>query len=141
MVTRHEAVKVGVQVTLAVVIVAATTVVGRMLDVHLTTAALLLLLAVLVATLLGRAAAVAGAADELVALFGLVRCTIRAPGATTTATAPGTPGATTVVQATPLEVEATARREHPLQPSDRALLEALVAGLATAVDRLRLAAE
>jgi two-component system, OmpR family, sensor histidine kinase KdpD len=223
-VTRHEAVKSGVQVALAVVIVAVTTVVGRMLDVHLTTAALLLLLAVLVATLLGRAAAVAGtvtaflalnyffttprdsfdvqkgedlvalfvfaaasavlgwtisrldaarrtaeqreretqirleltnrlmagesletvvagAADALVSLFGLVRCTIHAPAVSTTSTAPGTPGATTVLRAEPLEVEVTARRERPLQPSDRAVLEALVAGLAAAVDRLRLATE
>ena len=36
------------------------------------------------------AAVVAGAADALVALFRLVRCTVRRPGATTTADGPGT---------------------------------------------------
>ena len=36
---------------------------------------------------------VAGAADALVALFGLVVCTLRAPGLVTTATAPGVRGA------------------------------------------------
>ncbi len=41
----------------------------------------------------------------------------------------------------PLEVEAVASREHPLASSDRALLEALVAGLAAAIDRLRLESE
>jgi two-component system sensor histidine kinase KdpD len=223
-VTRHEAAKVGVRVTLGLVIVAATTVVGRFLDVDLTTAALLLLLSVLAATLLGRAAAFAGtvaaflalnyffttprgsfdvkkgedlvalfvfaaastvlgwtisrldearrtaeqreretqirldltsrlmagespevvvaaAAEALVALFGLVHCTIRAPFATTTSVASGPPGAVIVVRAAPLDVEVTAHREHPLPPSDRALLEALVTGLAAAIDRLRLATE
>jgi two-component system sensor histidine kinase KdpD len=84
---------------------------------------------------------VAGAADALVALFGLVVCTLRAPGLVTTATAPGAAGQVTVVRIAPLEVEATASRERPLSAADRALLEALVAGLATAVDRLRLEAE
>jgi two-component system sensor histidine kinase KdpD len=84
---------------------------------------------------------VAGAADALVALFGLVACTLRTPGVVTTATAPGVAGRVTVVRITPLEVEATASREQPLSAADRALLEALVAGLATAVDRLRLEAE
>jgi two-component system sensor histidine kinase KdpD len=223
-VTRQDAVKTGVQVALALLIVAATTVVGRLLDVDLTTAALLLLLAVLVATLLGRWAAaaatvaaflalnyfftsprnsfdvqkgedllalvvfaaasavlgwtvsrldearrtaeqreretqirldlttrlmagespetvVAGAADALVALFGLVQCTIRGPGVTTAATGPGVPGSTTIVRIPPLEAEVTANREQPLRASDRALLEALVAGLAAAIDRIRLAAE
>ena len=83
---------------------------------------------------------VAGAAGALVALFGLVRCTVRA-STTATATGPGTPGTTTVVRVTPLEVEAVASREHPLADSDRALLEALVAGLAPAIDRLRLEGE
>ena len=209
---------------LALAIVGATTLVARAFDADLTTAALLLLLAALVATLLGRAAAVAGtvaaflalnyyftsptgsfdvqkeddlaalvvfaaasavlgwtvsrldaarrkaeqrerethirldlttrlmageepeavvagAADALVALFRLVRCTVRTASATTTAEGPGTPGATTVVRIAPLEVEAAASREHPLASSDRALLEALVAGLAAAIDRLRLESE
>ena len=43
---------------------------------------------------------VAGAAGALVALFGLVRCTVRA-STTATATGPGTPGTTTVVRVTP----------------------------------------
>ena len=84
---------------------------------------------------------VAGAADALVALFGLVSCTVRAPGDATTATGPGTAGPTTVVRIPPLEVEITAGREHRFGSSDRALLEALVAGLAAAIDRLRLEAE
>jgi two-component system sensor histidine kinase KdpD len=87
------------------------------------------------------AAVVAGAADALVALFDLVACTVRAPGATTTAVGPGTAGTTTRVRIAPLEVEAVAGREHPLASSDRALLEALVAGLAAAIDRLRLESE
>jgi two-component system sensor histidine kinase KdpD len=223
-VTRQDAVKIGVRVVLALAIVGATTVVARAFDADLTTAALLLLLAALVATLLGRAAAVAGtiaaflalnywftsptgsldvqkeddlaalvvfvaasavlgwtvsrldearrtaeqrerethirldlttrlmagedpaavvagAADALVALFRLVECTVRAPAVSTTATGPGTPGAKASVRITPLEVEAVASREHPLASSDRALLEALVAGLATAIDRLRLQSE
>ncbi|HEY3673922.1 MAG TPA: ATP-binding protein [Acidimicrobiia bacterium] len=84
------------------------------------------------------AAVVAGAADALVALFRLVRCTVRTSSATTVANGPGATGATTVVRIAPLEVEAVASREHPLASSDRALLEALVAGLAAAIDRLRL---
>ena len=87
------------------------------------------------------AAVVAGAADALVALFQLVECTVRGPGVTTTATGPGVTGATTSVRIAPLEVEAVASREHPLASSDRALLEALVAGLAAAIDRLRLETE
>jgi two-component system, OmpR family, sensor histidine kinase KdpD len=84
---------------------------------------------------------VAGAADALVTLFRLVACTLRAPGIVTTASASGVAGRVTVVRIAPLEVEATASREQPLSAADRALLEALVAGLATAVDRLRLEAE
>jgi two-component system sensor histidine kinase KdpD len=223
-VTRQDAVKIGVRVLFALAIVAATTVVARAFDADLTTAALLLLLAALVATLLGRAPAVAGtvaaflalnyyftaptgsfdvqkeddlaalvvfvaasavlgwtvwrldearrtaeqrerethirldlttrlmageapaaviagAADALVALFGLVECTVRAPGAITTATGPGARGVTTAVRIPPLEVEAVASHEHPLASSDRALLQALVAGLAAAIDRLRLEGE
>jgi two-component system sensor histidine kinase KdpD len=87
------------------------------------------------------AAVVAGAADALVALFGLTRCTVRAPGVVTTADGPGTAAATTVVRIAPLEVEVVASREHPFAGSDRALLEALVAGLAAAIDRLRLESE
>ena len=222
--TRQDTVKNGVQVLLALAIVGATTLVARAFDADLTTAALLLLLAALVATLLGRAATVAGtvaaflalnyaftaptgsfdvqkgddlaalvvfaaasavlgwtvsrldaarrtaeqrerethirldlttrlmagedpaevvagAADALVSLFRLLRCTVRTSSATTTAEGPGTPGATTVVRIAPLEVEVVASREHPLASSDRALLEALVAGLAAAIDRLRLERE
>jgi two-component system sensor histidine kinase KdpD len=87
------------------------------------------------------AAVVAGAADALVALFRLARCTVRAAGITTTANGPGTTGATNVVRIAPLEVEVVTSREHPLTGSDRALLEALVAGLAAAIDRLRLERE
>jgi len=223
-VTRQDAVKIGRQTFLALLIVGIATAVGRLLDIDLTAAALLLLVAALLSTLLGRVGAivgivggfvalnyfftapresldvqkgddllalvafavasgvlswtvsrlnearrtaeqreretqirldlttrliagenletvVAGAADALVALFGLVVCTLRAPGLVTTATAPGVAGQVTVVRITPLEVEATASRDRPLSAADRALLEALVAGLATAVDRLRLEAE
>jgi two-component system sensor histidine kinase KdpD len=84
---------------------------------------------------------VAGAADALVALFRLVRCTVRAPGATTDASGPGRAGTSVVVRIAPLEVEAVASRDHHLSSSDRALLEALVAGLAAAIDRLRLERE
>jgi two-component system sensor histidine kinase KdpD len=84
---------------------------------------------------------VEGAADALVALFGLVACTLRAPGIVTTATAPGIAGDVTTVRVAPLDVEVTASRDHPLGAPDRALLQALVAGLAAAVDRLRLEAE
>jgi two-component system sensor histidine kinase KdpD len=83
---------------------------------------------------------VTGAADALVTLFGLVACTLRAPGTSTTVRGTGTPGRVTMVRIAPLEVEVTASREHPLGSADRALLEALVAGLATAIDRLRLEA-
>jgi two-component system sensor histidine kinase KdpD len=87
------------------------------------------------------AAVISGAADALVALFRLVRCTVRAPGTTATATGPGMPGATTSVRIASLDVEAVADRDHPFASSDRALLEALVAGLAAAIDRLRLESE
>jgi two-component system sensor histidine kinase KdpD len=87
------------------------------------------------------AAVVAGAADALVALFHLTRCTVRGPDAATTVEGPGTTGTTTVVRIAPLEVEAVASREHPLGTADRSLLEALVAGLAAAIDRLRLETE
>jgi len=223
-VTRQDAVKIGRQTLLALLIVGIATALGRLLDIDLTAAALLLLVAALLSTLLGRIGAVvgtvggflalnyfftapresldvqkgddlvalvafaaasgvlswtvsrlnearrtaeqreretqirldlttrlmagenletvvAGAADALVALFGLVACTLRAPGIVTTATAPGVAGEVTMVRIGPLEVEATAPREHALSAADRALLEALVAGLATAVDRLRLEAE
>ena len=62
-------------------------------------------------------------------------------GGATTASGPGTPGRTTAVPIAPLDVEIIASREHPLGQSDRALLEALVAGLAAAIDRLRLEVE
>lgn len=81
---------------------------------------------------------VAGAADALVALFTLVNCTVRGPGSAATATGSGAPGSVITVRIAPLEVEATPRRDRPLDSSDRALLEALVAGLAAAIDRLRL---
>lgn len=222
--SRQDAVKNAVQALVAVAVVIAATVLGRVLDVDLTAAALLLLVAALLATLLGRVGAVvgtvlaflalsyfftaprgsfdvqkgddlvalvafaiasgtlswtvsrldrlrrvaqqreretqirldlttrlmagedpdtvvAGAAEALVALFGLTACSLRGPDGSTTATAAGTPGRLTVVRIGPLEVEATARREHPLTTADRALLEALVAGLATAIDRLRLEAD
>jgi two-component system sensor histidine kinase KdpD len=84
---------------------------------------------------------VAGAADALVDLFELARCVIRAPQASADATGPGTPAEPFEVRISPLEVELTPTRERPLHDSDRALLEALVAGLAAAIDRLRLAAE
>jgi two-component system sensor histidine kinase KdpD len=84
---------------------------------------------------------VAGAAEALVTLFGLTSCTLRGPRGSTTAAGAGTPGRVTSVRVGPLEVEATATREHPLTASDRALLEALVAGLAAAIDRLRLESE
>ncbi len=84
---------------------------------------------------------VAGAAEALVALFALTSCTLRGPGVSSTAVGPGTPGPPITVRIPPLDVEATARREQPLSSSDRALLEALVAGLAAAIDRLRLEAE
>src|SRR6185295_19172299 len=45
-----------------------------------------------------RETVVAGAADALVALLGLVMCTLRAPGLVTTATAPGVAGQVTVVR-------------------------------------------
>jgi two-component system, OmpR family, sensor histidine kinase KdpD len=83
---------------------------------------------------------VAGAADALVALFSLVECTVSGPGTTATATAPGVPGTSMTVRIAPLDVEVTPRRDRPLDSSDRALLEALVAGLAAAIDRLRLEA-
>jgi two-component system sensor histidine kinase KdpD len=220
-VTRQDAVKIATQTAAAAAIVAVTTALARAVDVDLTAAALLLLLAALLATLLGRAAAVAGtvgaflalnyyftdprgsfdvqkqddlvalvvfaaasavlgwtvwrldearrkaeqrehethirldlttrlmagedpetvvagAAEALVALFDLVQCTIRSPATTTTATAPGTPGNVVTVRIVPLEVEAVADRDRPLAASDRALLEALVAGLAAVMDRLRL---
>jgi two-component system sensor histidine kinase KdpD len=86
-------------------------------------------------------AVVAAAAGAIVALFGLAACTVRRPHGSTTATGSAVPGRITSVRVGPLEVEATARREHPLSPADRALLEALVTGLAAAIDRVRLAAD
>jgi two-component system sensor histidine kinase KdpD len=84
---------------------------------------------------------VTGVAESLVALFALTSCAVQTLGVSTTATGPGTPGQIAIVRIPPLEVTATAAHEHPLSSSDRALLEALVAGLATAIDRLRLEAE
>ena len=223
--SRQEVVKNGRQALLALLIVAAATAIGRLVDVDLTAAALLLLVAALLATLLGRVGAivgtvsgflalnyfftapresldvqkgddlvalvafvaasgvlswtvsrldearrtaeqreretqlrldlttrlmagedpetvVAGAADALVTLFSLVACTVRGPGTARhrdRARQPRTRALT--VRIAPLEVEATARRDRPLDSSDRALLEALVAGLAAAIDRLRLEAD
>jgi two-component system sensor histidine kinase KdpD len=84
---------------------------------------------------------VAGAADALVALFSLVECTVRSPGTMATATGPGTPGTPLTVRVAPLEVDVVPRPDRPLDSSDRALLEALVAGLAAAIDRLQLEAD
>ena len=84
---------------------------------------------------------VAGAADALVTLFTLVECTVRGPTTAATATGDGIPGLVMTVRIAPLEVDATARRDHPLDSLDRALLEALVAGLAAAIDRIRLEAD
>ena len=64
---------------------------------------------------------------------------MRAPGVTTTADGPGRHRARTTSCASPRSRwRRSASREHPLASSDRALLEALVAGLAAAIDRLRL---
>ena len=84
---------------------------------------------------------VAGAADALVALFSLVGCTVRSPGTVASATGPGAPGSAVSVRVAPLEVEVIPRRDRPLDSSDRAVLEALVAGLAAAIDRLHLEAD
>jgi len=86
---------------------------------------------------------VAGAAAALVTLFDLAECALLGPHGTATATGePGAePGTTTTVRVPPLEVVVTERREHALTRADHALLEALVAGLAAAVDRLRLEGE
>jgi two-component system sensor histidine kinase KdpD len=82
----------------------------------------------------------AGAADALLTLFDLVECTVRAGTIEATARVPGVSGPRVIVQTGELEVELvpTARA---LSGSDRALAEALVAGLAAAVDRIRLEAE
>ena len=81
-------------------------------------------------------------ADALVSLFWLVACTVRVGGRDhDRRPTRASRGTITVVRIAPLEVEASASRERPLTRADRALLEALVAGLATAVDRLRLEAE
>jgi two-component system sensor histidine kinase KdpD len=83
---------------------------------------------------------VAGAADALVGLFGLARCTVRAGSLSASATGAGPEGPPLTVAIGPLEVIA-APRQHPLSTDDRNLLEALVAGLGAALDRLRLEAE
>jgi two-component system sensor histidine kinase KdpD len=232
-VSRQDLVKNLRTSTIGIVLVAAATVVCRLLDVDLTAAALVLLVVVLLATLLGRipgavatvvgfaslnyfftdprdsfdvakgddlvallafAAAsavrgwtvarlsellqvaerreretqirldlttrllagdepervVAGTADALVTLFTLVGCTARARGVRgradggeirATARGAGLPGTPITVASGPLEVVVTPRTGHALSQTDRALLEALVAGLGTALDRLRLAAE
>jgi two-component system sensor histidine kinase KdpD len=94
---------------------------------------------------------VAGTADALVTLFTLVECTVRALGVRgdaeaggeigATAHGAGAPGTPVAVVSGPLEVVVTPRAEHELSATDRALLEALVTGLGTALDRLRFAAE
>src|SRR5262249_42347314 len=63
------------------------------------------------------------------------------PMTTTTAEGPGTPAEPVVVRVAPLAVTAVPSREHPLPAADRALLQALVAGLAAAIDRFRLEGE
>ena len=82
----------------------------------------------------------AGAAEALLTLFDLVECTVRAGAIEATARVPGAAGPRVIVQTGGLEVELvpTARA---LSGNDRALAEALVAGLAAAVDRIRLEAE
>lgn len=81
-----------------------------------------------------------GVAEAMVNLFALAACTVRVGDVATNVTRPGRAGAHTVVQIGALEVDAVAG-DRELTRADRALLEALVAGLATAVDRLRLESE
>jgi two-component system sensor histidine kinase KdpD len=83
---------------------------------------------------------VAGAADALVGLFGLARCTVRTADIAVTASGVGPAAPPTWVRIGPLDVEAVPRG-HNLSATDRNLLEALVAGLGAALDRLRLEAE
>ena len=66
--TRQDAVKIGRQTFLALLIVGIATAVGRLLDIDLTAAALLLLVAALLSTLLGRVGAIVGIVGGFLAL-------------------------------------------------------------------------
>jgi two-component system sensor histidine kinase KdpD len=88
---------------------------------------------------------IGGVADALVNLFSLAACTVRVGDVVTTARGCGEPGSHTpatplAVRVGPLAVDVVAG-DHALTRADRSLLEALVAGLATAIDRLRLESE
>jgi two-component system, OmpR family, sensor histidine kinase KdpD len=82
--------------------------------------------------------ALRAAAATLLDLFELERCDLRAGDAQATT---GDPAGEVNVRVESAGVVLLARAEHEPDASDRALLEALVGGLATAVDRLRLRAE
>src|SRR5262245_35650960 len=82
--------------------------------------------------------ALPAAASTLLDLFELERCDLRAGNAHATT---GDPAGEVNVQVESGGVVLLARAQHEPDASDRALLEALVGGLATAVDRLRLRAE
>jgi two-component system sensor histidine kinase KdpD len=77
--------------------------------------------------------------DELVALFDLAWCEVVAGGASARATGEGE-GSATVVLRTPSAV-LRAAVDRPLRADERDTLEALLAGLGTALDRSRLQQE
>ena len=84
---------------------------------------------------------VQGAADALVRLFELASCSLRAGGHYAEATGSGRPGEEHHLEMGSNAVDVVASMTRPLLPEDRAVLEALIAGLGEAFDRVRLEAE
>ncbi len=86
-------------------------------------------------------AVVAHAAGVLVDLLGLAGCTLDAAGVTASARGDRAPGPPVHLHPGGARVVLVPARERPLDPDEVALVAALSAGLATAVERERLADE
>ena len=81
------------------------------------------------------------AADALVELFELSSCSLRAGGHTAEARGDGSPGEQLHLEVGSNEVDIVASQRKDLSSEDRAVLEALIAGLGAALERVRLEAE
>jgi two-component system sensor histidine kinase KdpD len=82
-----------------------------------------------------------GAVDALVLLFGLASCSLRLGALAATAIGQAEPGERLQLGAGPADVDLVLGRGRALSDDDRAVLEALVVGLGTALERVRLGAE
>lgn len=82
-----------------------------------------------------------GAVDALVLLFGLASCSLRMGTMTVAAAGAAEPGEPLHMKSGPGEVDLLLARGRALSDDDRAVLEALVVGLGTALERVRLGAE